>query len=110
MIDYFRRKKREREDARIRAELIPTLHGKAIKYVSERGEDGLDTVLGKEGSISLRDGQIIVLSSSEIVFRCGTDSLSASVLMSGDGVILEGPDIEHGGKNRKIIAYYLYYR
>ena len=68
MIDYFRRKKREREDARIRAELIPTLHGKAINYVSERGEDGLDTVLGKEGSISLRDGQIIISACEKDIF------------------------------------------
>ena len=37
------------------------------------------------------------------------DRLSMSPLLSGEGIILEGNDTEHGGTHRKIIAYYTYY-
>lgn len=87
------------------------LSGRTVKYVSERDpESNTDIIIGKEGSITVHEGTLIVLSSQNIVFRCEVDSLKASELMSLEGAILEGPDLEHGGKMRKIIAYYKYYR
>ena len=53
---------------------------------------------------------MIVFASADILFRTPVDSLTASELMSLDGVILTGPDLEHGGEMRTVIAYYLYYR
>lgn len=58
----------------------------------------------------MRQGQLIVLSSQKIVFRCAVEKLKISELMSLEGVILEGPDQEQGGRVRKVIAYYTYYR
>lgn len=111
MIGFFAKRKKEREDKRVRDELISRLSGKIIKYVTERTPDGsTDTIIGKEGSLTVRDGELIVLSSSNIVFRCKVEALLASELLSLEGVILEGEDLEHGCAQRKIIAYYKYYR
>ena len=54
-------------------------------------------------------GEIVVYSSTETVFRSKVELTDMGELMSGDGVILEGEDLEHGGKNRKIIAYFTYH-
>lgn len=110
MIGFFAKRRKEQEDKRVRDELISRLSGKIIKYVTERTPDGsTDTIIGKEGSLTIRDGELIVLSSSNIVFRCKIDTLLASELLSLEGVILEGEDLESGAQ-RKIIAYYKYYR
>lgn len=107
---FFGRRKKEREDKKIRDAVIERLSGKIIKYCSERAEDGSgDIIIGKDGSLTIRDGELIVLASADIVFRCDIDGLSASELLSRDGVILEGYD-KDAGKSRKIIAYYKYYR
>ncbi|MBE6631915.1 MAG: hypothetical protein E7623_04360 [Ruminococcaceae bacterium] len=87
---------------------IGRLHGKAIRYVSERAEEG-DIVIGKSGSLTVKDGEILVFASSEIVFRADTGSIKASELLSGDGVILSGPDKTCGGKERTVVVYYTYY-
>lgn len=84
--------------------------GKHIKYVTERDDGGAESVIGKEGSLCLRDGEFIVYASMDILFRCPVEKLIASELMSLDGVILTGPDAENGGRERTVIAYYLYYR
>jgi len=96
-------KKRKEKDR------VLELHGMAIKYVTERRADN-DDVVGRGGSISIRDGVLIIFASSEIVFRCPVDQVTASQLLSGDGVVIEGADAEHGGVFRKLIAYYVYHR
>ena len=107
---FFGKRKKEREDKKIRDAVIERLSGKIIKYCSERAEDGSgDIIIGKDGSLTIREGELIVFSSADIVFRCDIDELLASELLSRDGVILEGYD-KDAGRNRKIIAYYKYYR
>ena len=107
---FFGKRKKEREDKRIRDELIGRLSGKIVKYCSERAEDGSgDIIIGKDGSLTIREGELIVLASSDIVFRCDIEGLLASELLSRDGVILEAYD-KDAGRHRKIIAYYKYYR
>ncbi|MCI8589247.1 MAG: hypothetical protein HFE77_00805 [Clostridiales bacterium] len=109
MIKFFGSKKKE-DSVSYRREKADALSGRAIKYVTERSADGSnDTVIGKAGSLSVRNGEFIVLSSQQIVFRCKVDKLTASDLMSLEGVILEGYD-EEQKRVRKIIAYYTYYR
>ena len=109
-MNFFGKRKKEREDKKIRDAVIERLSGKIIKYCSERAEDGSgDIIIGKDGSLTIRDGELIVFSSADIVFRCDIDALLASELLSRDGVILEGYD-KDAGRNRKIIAYYKYYR
>jgi hypothetical protein len=38
------------------------------------------------------------------------DDLQIWELLSRDGVVLTGPDLENGGVERTVIAYYVYYR
>ena len=40
----------------------------------------------------------------------GGYGIELDVQLSKDGVVLTGPDLEHGGKERTVIAYYVYYR
>lgn len=109
-MNFFGKRKKEREDKKIRDALIQRLSGKIIKYCSERAQDGSgDIIIGKDGSLTIRDGELIVLASADIVFRCQIDGLLASELLSRDGVILEGYDTQ-AKRHRKIIAYYKYYR
>ena len=105
---FWNRKKKEDSPA-FRREMAEKIAGKHIKYVTER-IDGQDIVIGRSGSLCLRNGEMIVFSSADILFRTPVDSLSASELMSLDGVVLTGPDLEHDGAVRTVIAYYLYYR
>lgn len=92
-----------------RRQMAEKISGKLIRYTTER-RDNAETVIGHDGNISLRNGQIIVLSGGEIVLRANVDDLRASELLSHDGVILTAPDLEHGGEERTIVAYYLYFR
>ncbi|MGM9648241.1 MAG: hypothetical protein ACI3YH_08935 [Eubacteriales bacterium] len=105
----FWKKKKKEDSPAFRRQMAEKIAGRHIKYVTER-VDGEDIVIGREGSLCLRDGEMIVFASADILFRTPVDSLSAYELMSLDGVTLTGPDMEHGGAVRTVIAYYLYYR
>ena len=85
------------------------LHGQAIEYVTERRNEE-DIVVGRGGSISVRNGDLLLFSSDTILLRADINTLEASYLLSGDGVILEAPNKEENGKIRKYIAYFVYYR
>lgn len=85
------------------------LHGQAIKYVTERVDDN-DNVVGRGGSISVRNGELLLFSSDKILLRADITLLDASYLLSGDGVVLTAPNIEEGGKERRYVAYFVYYR
>lgn len=90
------------------AEKVRSLHGMSIRYVTERRNDN-DDVIGRGGSLSVREEELLVFSSGEILFRFPVSQVRASDLMSGDGVVLEGYDLLSGGE-RRIIAYFVYYR
>ena len=87
-------------------EMAKKLDKRAIKYCSERTENMGETIIGKNGMINLRDGELILLSSDQVVFRAKIEELKASELMSLEGVILSGKDLEHGGTERTVVAYY----
>lgn len=97
------------DSPRYRREMAERICGKRLRYVTER-RNNVDEVIGREGNMSLRNGELIVFSSSDVVFRCPVYELRASELLSKDGVVLTGPDIEHSGAERTVIAYYVYYR
>ena len=85
-----------------------SLHGKAVKYVTERtGTD--DKVIGKSGALLIKGDELLVFSSSDVVFRGKKNELNYSELLSGDGIIIRGADIEHGGTERTVVVYYTYY-
>ncbi len=114
MANFLRRIFRRHPDensAAFRWSMAEKVAGKHIKYISER-QDGVEVVLGKNGALSIRDGQLIVSAATQadIIFRGTIEELQISELMSLDGAVITGPDLAHGGMVRTIIAYYLYYR
>ena len=85
------------------------LHGQVIKYVTERHEDN-DDVIGRGGALTLHGETFIVDSSGERIFACEIKDLEASFLMSGDGVVIKGPDLLRGGELRTVTVHFVYYR
>ncbi len=103
-------KNKNENSVSFRIDMANHLAGRAIKYCSERDpETGTDTVIGKAGSLSIKDDEFIVLSSADIVFRCKITELRAWELMSNDGAMITGPDLTSGGRERTIMVYYTYY-
>ena len=107
LFDLFKRKNPDSSAAR--KERILRLHGLAIRYVTERVEDN-DNVVGRGGNISVRDGEFILFTSGDILFRAMTDDIDVSNLMSGDGIVITGPNTAEGGKVRSLTAHFVYYR
>lgn len=107
MFNLFKTKKdlQSRSERRKKAQ---ELHGQLIRYVTER-RDGNDDVVGRGGNLSVRNNELIVFSSSDIIFRGNIDELQISTLMSGDGVVISGYN-SVDGREREIIAYYVYHR
>ncbi len=92
-----------------RLERAKSLHGKAIRYVTEH-INGNEDVVGRGGALCLHGEDFIVDSSGERLFSCNVRDLEASNLMSGDGVVIKGPDSLHGGIHRTITVHFVYYR
>ncbi len=112
MFDFLKKlfKSKNENSTAFRVQMAKHLSGRAIKYCTERDpEDGSDTVIGHAGSLSIKDDEFIVLSSSDIVFRCKVTELRAWELMSNDGAMLTAPDLTQNGRERTIIVYYTYY-
>ena len=85
------------------------LHGQVIKYVTERRNDNED-VIGRGGALPVHGDTFIVDSSGDRLFVCNIAELEVSTLMSGDGVIIKGPNLLEDGKIRTITAHFVYYR
>ena len=85
------------------------LHGQPVKYVTERRNDNED-VIGRGGALAIHGDTFIVDSSGERLFVCNIAELDASTLMSGDGVIISGPNLLEDGKRRTITVHFVYYR
>lgn len=92
-----------------RLERAKSLHGEPIKYVTEN-RNGNEDVVGRGGSLSLHGEDFIVDSSGDRLFSCNVRDLEAYHLMSGDGVVIKGPDSLHGGVYRTITVHFVYYR
>ncbi|MGM9682456.1 MAG: hypothetical protein ACI3XQ_02535 [Eubacteriales bacterium] len=102
-------KSKNTNSKKYRTEMAQSLCGRHIKYVTEK-KDGVDEVIGRNGGLNIRNGEFIVYASADVLFRCRVEELEAWELLSKDGVVLTGPDIEHGGQVRTVIAFYVYYR
>ena len=111
VIQNFLRKMRMRnpDSKAYRREMALAVCGQHIKYVTEK-RDGVEEVIGRNGGLNIRDDEFIVYASADVVFRCKVDDLKIWELLSKDGVVLTGPDLEHGGVERTVIAFYVYHR
>ena len=92
-----------------RLEQAKALHGQGIKYVTER-VDGNEDVIGRGGALAIHEDTFIVDSSGERLFVCRIKDLDVSTLMSGNGVIVRGPNMLEDGRERTIIVHFVYHR
>lgn len=107
--NIFKRKNKNPNSIAYRREMAERIVGHHVKYVTER-KNGVDEVIGREGALALRNDELIVFASQDILFRTNIETLNASELLSKDGVIISGPDNSKNGEERTIIVYYVYYR
>ena len=105
----FGKKKKDPQSKQFRREMAQKINGKHLRYVTEKKDDA-EEVIGREGGLNLRDDELLVFASGEVLLRCRVDDLQAWELLSGDGVVITAPDLEHGGVERTVVAYYVYYR
>ena len=84
--------------------------GQHIKYVTEKKDDEVDEVIGREGGLNLRGDEFIVYASAKVLFRCNIADIQIWELLSKDGVVITGPDLENGGAVRTVVAHYVYHR
>ena len=92
-----------------RLERARELHGQPVKYVTEH-RNGNEDVIGRGGALALHGDEFIVDSSGDRLFVCNVKDMEASYLMSGDGVVIKGPNSLENGKNRTITVHFVYYR
>lgn len=75
---------------------LSRVDGARIKYVTERSADGTEKVIGRNGAVSVNDERALLLCEGKAVFSCAVDEVRCSELLSGDGAIFIGRDIETG--------------
>ena len=102
-------KSKNPDSRRYRWDMARAMCGHHIRYVTEN-RNGVDEVIGRQGGLNIRDDELLVFASADVIFRCKIDQMQAWELLSKDGVVLTAPDLEQGGRERTIIVYYVYYR
>lgn len=107
----FRRDKppKNTDSPEFRLYMCRKLDGRSLRYVLEKGSDGVQTVIGKGGVLSLYGDEFSVVCGERTLFLCKASELQAWEFMSLDGATLTGFDRTEG-KERTILAYYTYYR
>lgn len=109
MFKLFGNKKKNPNSKQYRWEMARQMCNHHIRYVTEK-RNGVDEVIAKEGGLNIRDDEFIVFASGDVVFRCKIDEMQAWELLSKDGVVITARDLEHEGRERTIIVFYVYYR
>ncbi len=94
-------------------DLLKKFDGRLVKYVTKRvvlsdGSVNYD-IVGKSGRIAVIDEQIRVICGEKDVFNCPVSQSKYYLLMSGDGVTVEGQNTVTNNYDT-ITAYYSYYR
>ena len=102
-------KSKNPDSKRYKWDMARQMCGHHIKYVTEKRDD-VDEVIGRSGGLNIRDDELIVFASADVIMRCKIEQMQAWELLSKDGVVITAPDLEHGGVERTIIVYYVYYR
>ena len=96
----------KRKEARENLNRVLSLHGLVIKYVTEM-RDGQEYVLGRGGNTAIHHGELIVLSSQKTVFRSKVNETQVSHLMSGDGVVISGRNLENNDTHQVVTAHFV---
>lgn len=103
-------KTKNENSRRFRRDMANALHRRTIRYCAERDpETGAEVIVGRAGEIYKKEDEICVISGDGIAFRGKIDETKISELLSLNGAIFSGADLERGGIERTIVAYYTDY-
>ncbi len=102
-------KSKNPDSKRYKWDMARQICGHHIKYVTEK-KNGVDEVIGRDGGLNIRGDELLVYASADVLLRCKVEQMQAWELLSKDGVVITAPDLEHGGIERTVIVYYVYYR
>lgn len=94
---------------RYKYDMAKQICGHHVRYITEKIND-VDEVIGREGSLNIKEDELLVFGSGDILMRCKIEKMQAWELLSKDGVVITAPDDAHGGAERTIVVYYVYYR
>ncbi|HBT63059.1 MAG TPA: hypothetical protein DEB10_00150 [Ruminococcaceae bacterium] len=104
---FGRRQSKEKKE---HSRLIERLDERIVKYVTQRDpETSIESVIGRNGCINTKNGQITIVCDGSEVFRCDINQARCGELLSLEGVAIHATD-PSTGKETIIIAYYKYYR
>lgn len=105
----FSKLNKDEQNSSFRRKMAKEIDGRHLRYITERF-DSDEVVVGKDGHVNITDKDYLsVVCGIKTIFRAKIEELSIAHLMSLEGSVLEGFDIE-SGKDRKIIIYYKYHR
>ena len=80
------------------------------RFVDEKTGEVDDIIIGKDGFFHINNnGELVVSCDGKELFRAYMPDLKAYEFLSLEGVVLESHDLV-SNKNRRVIAYYKYYR
>ena len=69
------------DSKRFRREMAEQMCGHHIRYVTEK-RNGVDEVIGRNGGLNIRDDELLVFASADVIFRCKIDDMQAWELLS----------------------------
>ena len=108
VFEHFTKSKNP-DSKRFKWDMARRICGHHVKYVTEN-RNGVDEVIGRSGGLNIKDDELLVFASADVIMRCKIEQMQAWELLSKDGVVITAPDLEHGGVERTVIVYYVYYR
>ncbi len=97
------------DSKRYKWDMAKRICGHHVKYVTEKKGE-VDEVIGRSGALNIKGDELLVFASADVLMRCKVEQMQAWELLSRDGVVITAPDLEHGGVERTVIVYYVYYR
>ena len=93
----FSKKSKNPDSKRFKWDMAERICGHHVKYVTEK-KDGVDEVIGRSGGLNIKDDELLVFASSEVLMRCKIEEMQAWELLSKDGVVitaLDGDDFKY---------------
>ena len=102
-------KSKNPDSKRFKWDMAKQISGHHVKYVTEE-INGTHEVIGRSGALNIRDDELLVFASADVLMRCKIEDMQAWELLSKDCVFITAPDLEHDGRMRTVIVHYVYYR
>lgn len=86
--------------------LLAKLDGKSVSSVSVRDSQTYsETIIGKDGRINVKNGEIVILCNGHEVFRCDAEKAGLGEFLSLGGINITAVD-KNDGIKKTIVAYY----